>query len=230
MRRGAAALVLALAGAAAAAGPTAHADAPARAAVVDGVAVRFYAPETGGPSRPLFITARTLAFEARLVALEEDPTSKGYAERDLRAALDQHVVEEMLAYRPLDQEPDEATVGRVADIFRQSLAQRTGGEAAFARAADAEGISSSEVEVVLRRKARAALYVERGITPVLFPTDEQLRQVYRTSAHPFRRIPYDQCRDDLARWLAVERTRAAEQTFYQTARDRVTVVLLRPFT
>src|ERR1700735_1356275 len=38
-------------------------------AVLDRVAVRFYAPETGGTSRPRFITERTLSFEARLVAM-----------------------------------------------------------------------------------------------------------------------------------------------------------------
>ena len=56
-------------------GATVHADVPAGPAPItsDAVVVRFHSPETGGAARPRYVTARALAYEARLVALELAP-------------------------------------------------------------------------------------------------------------------------------------------------------------
>ena len=198
----------------------------------DTVVVRFHAPETGGASRPRYVTARTLAFEARLVALE-NATAAGislgdvqgaYDERDVRTALDQIIAEEMLAKLPLDKEPDVATLNRVVDTLREALWQRIGGVAYFDKAALREGIAPTEVDAMLRRRARAAIYIDRAVGNILGPTEEQLHEVYRTTAHPFRAKRFDDCHDELSRWLVAERFRAAETAFLEGARTRVTVV------
>lgn len=229
---------LALAGAVVA--PAAWADGAAATVVTaDTVVVRFHAPETGGASRPRYVTARVLAFEARLVSLENaigagvslagrDPNA--YDDRDVRTALDQIIAEEMLAKLPLDKEPDVATLGRVVDTLREALWQRVGGTANFDRAALHEGIAPGEVDAMLRRRARAAIYIDRAFGNILGPTEEQLREVYRTTAHPFRAKRFDDCKDELSRWLVAERFRAAETAFLEGARTRVTVVYVGPTT
>jgi len=204
----------------------------------DTVVVRFHAPETGGAARPRYVTARSLAFEARLVSLESaiggglsvdaHDAQSTYDERDVRAALDQIIAEEMLAKLPLDKEPDVATLGRVVDTMRQAQQQRVGGAANFEKAALREGIASTEVDAMLRRRARAAIYIDRAVGNILGPTEEQLHDVYRTTAHPFRGKTFEDCHDDLARWLVAERFRAAETAFLEGARTRVTVVYVGP--
>lgn len=79
---------------------------------------------------------------------------------------------------------------------------------------------------MLRRRVRAAWYVDCALTPLLRPTEEQLREVFRTSAHPFKNQPFDTVRPALARWFVEERLRAAETTFLQVARARVRVVVV----
>jgi len=211
--------------------------APAVAVTADTVVVRFHAPETGGASRPRYVTARTLAFEARLVSLEnaigagmslESKDPNAYDDRDVRSALDQIIAEEMLAKLPLDKEPDVATLGRVVDTLREALWQRVGGVANFDKAALHEGIAPVEVDAMLRRRARAAIYIDRAVGNILGPTEEQLREVYRTTAHPFRAQRFDDCKDELSRWLVAERFRAAETAFLEGARTRVTVVYVGP--
>jgi hypothetical protein len=205
--------------------------------VLDRVAVRFYAPETGGPEHPRFIAERTLAFEARLVMLAEgrDGIGDGYQERHVREALDHHVAESMLASlarkllagsapgkRPTDEEL--ATLER--DV-RAALLERLGGEPRVLAAAAAEQLEPAEVEALLKREALAAWYVDRAVLPVLAPADEELREVLRTAANPFRGQPFDQVRPALQRWYVAERLHAAESAFLQSARSRVVVAVAR---
>ncbi|HEX7600432.1 MAG TPA: hypothetical protein VF316_02460, partial [Polyangiaceae bacterium] len=89
-------------------------------------------------------------------------------------------------------------------------------------------IASTEVDAMLRRRARAAIYIDRAVGNILGPTEEQLHDVYRTTAHPFRAKRFDDCHDDLARWLVAERFRAAETAFLEGARTRVTIVYVGP--
>lgn len=208
---------------------------PGAVTTTDTVVVRFHAPETGGAARPRYVTARSLAFEARLVSLENAIGAgisvegrDAYDERDVRSALDQIIAEEMLAKLPLDKEPDVATLSRVVDTLREALRQRVGGVANFEKAALREGIAPAEVDAMLRRRARAAIYIDRAVGNILGPTEEQLREVYRTTAHPFRARHFDDCRDELSRWLVAERFRAAETAFLEGARTRVTVVYVGP--
>ncbi len=202
---------------------SASAEAPADM-MVERVALRFYAPETGGPARPRFVSDRLLAFEARLEALTEDGSSQGYDDRHLRAGMERHISEELLASLPLEHQPDEAEISRIAAQVRAGLAQRVGGEAALMAAANEGGIAPEEVNALLRRRARAAIYLERTATSFLFPTDEQLREVFRTAPHPFRGQKYDAVRGPLSEWYVDERLHLLEGAFLQAARTRVKIL------
>jgi hypothetical protein len=196
-------------------------------AVADRVVVRFYAPETGGVTHPRFVTERVLSFEARLEAMSEEATRAPRVpdERRLKSALDRHVVEEILA--TLD-----ATSGGASDVARLSrevradIEQRSGGENLIWLAAEEEGLLAEEVQEIFTRRARAAAYLDRAVTRFLHPEDEQLREVYRTSQHPFKDRPFEDIRASLSRWWVFERLKALEATFLQTARARVTVVIV----
>jgi len=249
-----------------------RADSSPAAAVVDRVVLRFYAPETGSSSRPRFITERMLAFETRLEAAmdgaslvggppsgpgpettsgTDPPASPGiYQDRYVRAAMEHHIAEEMLASlevqsdgaaeaaKPRDPRgpgnpgeaakpaTDQAELAPLAAAARAALIERVGGADALREAAEAEGILGSEVDAILRRQARAAYYIDREIAPILHPSEEQLREVYRTSAHPYKGKKFETIHEDLERWFVAERLRVAELAFLQSARSRVKIIIV----
>jgi hypothetical protein len=215
----------------------ARADTVQPHAVMERAVVRFYSPETGGAAHPRFVDQRVLAFEARLESMAERPEGigDGYQERHVRAALEHHVGEEMLASlankliggSPPNRRPSEGDLARIGSDLRAALDDRLGGKAQVEAAAAAEQLDEGELEAITRREALAAWYLDRAVSPLLQPTDEQLREVFRTSAHPFRGRPFDEVRAALAGWFVVERVRVAETAFYQGARTRVTVVITR---
>jgi hypothetical protein len=202
---------------------------------VDRVAVRYWSPETGGAALPRFFDDRSLAFEARLAAMAErsEGLGAGYQERHVRDALDHAIGEEMLASLahkllaelPPAKRPTETDLARIQTELGAGSLERLGGRARVDQAAAAEGLDTADVEALLRRQALAAWYIDRAVTPVLEPTDEQLREVFRTSAHPFRGQPFESVRVELARWLVADLVRAAEGAFLQAARSRVKVVI-----
>jgi len=207
----------------------ARADEAAQAdrASVDRIAVRFWSPETGGTSRPRFITERELAFEARLEALGEDSNfgnAGAYQERHVRAATERRVSEELLATLMIEHGTDPRDMPALVTRARAAMVDRVGGPAAFAAAMAAEGIDEGEVGDFLRRQVRAAIYVDRSITPILRPTEEELREVFRTDAHPYKGMKLDDVRERFVRWLVGERLRQAESGFLQAARTRVKIV------
>jgi len=204
--------------------------------VVDRAVVRFLSPETGGAAHPRFVLERTLALEARLESMAENGgNGEGYQERDLRAAMEHDVAEQMLASlaekliaeSPAEKRPGLGEVPRVEAQLGPALVDRLGGQARVDEAAQAEHIDGPELEALVHRAALAAWYLDRAVTPILHPSDEQLRDVYRTSAHPYRGQPYEQAREALARWFVVERVRVAESAFLQSARSRVKIIVTR---
>ncbi len=205
--------------------------------IVDRAVVRFYAPETGGTAHPRFIDERTLAFETRLEALAEGSTqaSDGYPERLVRGALEHHVTEELLsglAHKfidgsPSSKRPDTAELASIGDDLAEAWYERLGGRARVEAAAAAEGLDSTEVDAILARQALAAWYLDRAVMPVLKPSVEQLRDVFRSSAHPYGGRAFEEVRPALARWFVLERVRLAESTFYQAARAHVVMVVTR---
>lgn len=204
------------------------ADAQTRT-LVDRTVVRFYAPETGGSSLPRFVGERVLAFEARLEAMTERTEIEGYADRHVRAALEHDVSEQMLARLgdklvsdlPAERRPKAEDLARESRWVADAIVERLGGRVRVDAAARTEGLDGAEVDALLGRAAAAAWYLDRAVAPLLHPSDEQLRDVYRTSAHPYRAMPFEQARAPLERWFVVERLRVAEAAFLQTARSRV---------
>jgi hypothetical protein len=204
--------------------------------VVDRAVVRFFAPETGGTAHPRFVLERALALEARLEAMAENGgTGEGYKERDLRAALEHDVAEQILASlaekliadSPAGKRPGLDEVPRVEQDLGPALLERLGGRQRVDQAAQSEELEPAEVDALLHRAALAAWYLDRAVTPILHPSDAQLRDVYRTSAHPYRGQPFEQAREGLARWFVVERVRVAEGAFLQSARSHVRIIVTR---
>ncbi|MBX3227780.1 MAG: hypothetical protein KIT84_15595 [Labilithrix sp.] len=194
----------------------------------DRVAVRFVTPETGGAARPRFITERELAFFTRIEALVEQAPleASDYPERYVRAALDRFVARTMLANLMIQRGVEPPDLGRLALEGRSELEQRIGGPNVLLDVMKREGIEEDELLAFLRDQARAAFYVDRTITPILAVSEDALREAHRAMLHPFRGKPFDKVRADLRRWLVVERLRAAETEFLQSARARVRVVTI----
>lgn len=207
-------------------------DSASRATIPDRVAVRFVAPETGGSARPRFLTERELAFFARMegmieqVAIEADV----YPERYVRSATDRLVARAMLAALYIHGGVEPPDLPRLTLEQRAELADRVGGNAVLEEAMEREGITEAELITFLRDQVRAAHYVDRAVTPILPVTEDQLRETFRATLHPFRGGKYEDVKPKLRRWLVTERLRAVELEFLQSARTRIriTPLLVKP--
>lgn len=207
-------------------------DSASRATIPDRVAVRFVAPETGGSARPRFLTERELAFFARMegmieqVAIEADV----YPERYVRSATDRLVARAMLAALYIHGGVEPPDLPRLTLEQRAELADRVGGTAVLEEAMEREGITEAELITFLRDQVRAGYYVDRAITPILPVTEDQLRETFRATLHPFRGGKYEDVKPKLRRWLVAERLRAVELEFLQGARTRIriTPLLVKP--
>lgn len=196
--------------------------------VADRVAVRFIAPETGGAAHPRFFTERELGFFTRIEALfEQSPLGENeYPERYVRTAVDRLVARTMLASLQVQRGIEPPDLNKLALEGRAELEARFGqnGEKVLADLMKREGIEEDELLAFLRDQARATFYVDRTITPILVVSEDALREAYRTTIHPFRNQKFDEARVKLRRWLVVERLRAAETEFLQSARQRVRIM------
>jgi hypothetical protein len=106
-----------------------------------------------------------------------------------------------------------------------SLAQQVGGQALLDEASAAEGIDAREITGLLSRRARASLYLDRMVAPMLTPTDTELRIVHRTTRTPFSARPYEDIAPLFARWYVAQRLNTAVRAFYEGARSRIKVSL-----
>ncbi len=167
------------------------------------------------------------------MAQQREGTGSGYQDREIRDALDHHVAEEMLeslgnqliADSPADKRPSHEELVRVDRDIGAALLERLGGRARVEDAARAEQIDGTEIDRLLARQARAAWYLDRTVAPILHPSQEQLRDVFRSSAHPYRDQRFDDVRGALERWFVIERLRVAELAFLQGARSRVRIII-----
>lgn len=197
--------------------------------IVDRAIARFWAPDTGGVRSPHFIYERVLSFEARLEALSDSIQDSGgepYRDRHLTAALERHVAETVLSSLHIDPEPTESELLLQVRAARARLVERVGGEDVLAQAALAEGIGARDLLEMLRRQARASLYLDRMVAPMLDPTTGELRTLHRTRQNPFRELPFERVEPGLRRWYIAQRLAAAVQGFYQNARSRITMTWL----
>lgn len=200
--------------------------------VVDRAVVTFVASETGGPATPRYVFERQLAFEARIEAMADGaargigPGGEGYTDRHVRAALERHVSETLLASRHIEPEPKPADLSRRTTAARQMLVQRVGGADRLRAAQQAEGIAEREVLRMLRRQARASLYLDLMVEPMLRPSDAELRRVLLTVQTPFRGQSFEDVRPALRRWYVSRRFTAALGGFYQKVRSRLRLAVL----
>jgi hypothetical protein len=198
------------------------------ATLLDRVVVRWSAPETGGPVKPQFIFERELAFESRLEAMSDpDPDPGTYPDRHVRAALDRHIAETLLASLPVTPTPAPREIAARAEAARAILEQRVHGRDRLIAAAAAEGISSDELDALLRRQARASLYLDRMVAPMLEPSPVELRALHRAGATPFKDEDFEKAQPALVRWYVGQKLSQAIETFYLNARSRVTLVMIR---
>jgi len=222
----AAGLALALTMALAMAPGQARAESPAQPVLLDRVVVRWHAPEMGGPARPQFIFERELAFEARVESLADpDPEPGAYHDRHIRGALERHLAESLLASLPVVPPPEPRVIEARAQIAREILEQRVRGRARLQEAAAAEGIGPGELLALFQRQARASLYLDKMIAPMLEPSDLELRDLWRTGTTPFKDQPFDQIVKPLARWYVGQRLMQALDAYFQNARARVVVTV-----
>lgn len=108
-----------------------------------------------------------------------------------------------------------------------AIVERFGGRARIDAAATAEQLDVAEVDALLYRGAFAAWYLDRIIAPILHPSDEQLREVFRTASNPYRGQTFEVVHDALQRWFVIDRVRVAEAAFLQGARSHVHIVMTR---
>jgi hypothetical protein len=196
--------------------------------LVDRTVVRFSAPELGGPRSPRFVSARNLALEARLEALADPDRTPGvpYRERHVSAALERHVAETLLANLRIEPEPTVDELRAQAEAARRLAEERAGGAENLADAARAEGIGQRELVELFQRQARASLYLDRMVAPMLAPSDAELRILFRNERTPFRDAPFETVLPGLRRWYVSTRLQAALAAYYQNARSRLHVVFL----
>ena len=97
---------------------------------------------------------------------------------------------------------------------------------ALAAAARAEGIGERELYSLYERQARASLYLDRMVAPMLAPSDAELRVLFRNERTPFRDAPFDTVLPGLRRWYVSTRLQAALAAYYQNARSRLRMVFL----
>jgi hypothetical protein len=197
--------------------------------LLDRVVVRFDASETGGVAKPNFIFERELAFEARLEALtdpDRGPRSAPYLDRHVRAAMERHVAEQLLSHLAMDPEPTLAEQQERMKGARDMLVARVGGEQNLLDAATAEGIEPADLDALVRREARASLYLDRMVAPMLEPSEAELREVHRSIANPFREQRFDEVAPAFRRWYISERLESALGAFFQNAAARVHLTVL----
>ncbi len=219
-----------LAGAAASSVESLHTLGEAKVVQLERAVVRFVAPEIGGVATPEFIFERELSFEARLEALAdvgyEARAAEAYRERHVVVALERHIAETLLARLPIDPEPPGAALERQTRAARVQLIQAVGGPTALANAERLEGISVSELARILRRRARASLYLDQMVAPMLEPTNSELRAAHRAAPESLRSQPFASVVESVRRWYVGRRLAASASAFYQNARSRLQVTFL----
>lgn len=199
---------------------------PGAPVVVDRVVARWQAPELGGAASPQFVLERQLAFEARLEALASGaPPDAVPDERHVRGALDRLVAETLLSKLPVRPTPAPTEVAKRAEAARLLLEDRVGGKDRLVAAAQAEGIVSEELDALLRRTARASLYLDRMVAPMFDPSEAELREVHGSGRTPYSSRPYREVADLVRRWLIARRVEDALDAYYQRARSRIRMVI-----
>jgi hypothetical protein len=107
-----------------------------------------------------------------------------------------------------------------------NLAIEVRGATAITRAARAEGLEQREVYRLLQRRARASLYLDRMVAPMLSPSEAELQALHTAGRTPFSRLPYPDVATEMRRWYVSRALRQAVQTYYDGARSRITLTVI----
>ena len=192
--------------------------------LVDRVVVRWWSTDRGLVSKPQIIFARELALEARLEAMAggEAPDSV-LTDRYIRAALNRHIAESVLSLLPVDPPPTPEVIAERAGVAGQILESRVGGSERLAKACAIEGFSEDELAGLLRRSARASLYLDRMVAPEVEPTKQELLELQASGTTPYTKDPFDKVEEKLRRWAIARRLNDALDTFFQRSRSKLVV-------
>jgi hypothetical protein len=129
----------------------------------------------------------------------------------------------LLEELPLDPPPRPAEIAERAAQARKALETRVGGLDRLEKAREKERLSADEVDALLRRTARASLYLDRMVAPLLDPTDIELREMHASGKTPFSGERFVDVVDKLRRWVLAQRMAAAVDEFWQNARSRIVI-------
>ncbi len=195
---------------------------------LDRTVVRWATRSAGQDGRPRFISARELAFEARIEAMSEGrKLPQPFNDSHVRAAIQRHVTEEILAELPVDPPPAPRDIGRYAEDARLVIEQQVGGRSQLNLAANAEGITAEELNAMLRRRARATYYLDKMVAPMLQPSESDLREVHRRGDTPYTSAAFEEVEVQVRSWYVTARLRAALDSYYRSVRTKVAIELIR---
>ena len=204
---------------------------PAAAApskVIDRVVARFSDPESGqGGGAIRFVMMRELILDAWLVAYERaapGTTPVGFDDKQLRTAVERHVIEEVLSERLGDTVPANVIVKRT-DEARTALGLLVGtGRVEEALAAASGGVPGGgvvELASILRRRARAEIYLELAISQPAEVGEADLRAAFAKPPVALVGKTFDEAAPALRIFLRSSRLREASQAYYQAVRGRL---------
>lgn len=202
--------------------------------VGDRAVARFSDPEASDQQASLrFVMMRELVIEAWLVAYERAAagTTPTLDDKTLRIALERHVIEAVLGTRALSPAVEARVAKAIEDV---KLAQQlsVGGEAKFneamARATGSDkgsAAAESELAVILRRRARAELYLEVATGQAYEPNEAELRAAH-SKLPMFSKVAYDEVSKPLRAYLRTQRLREGAQAYHQAVRSKLRLEII----
>lgn len=201
--------------------------------VGDRAVARFSDPEASDQQASLrFVMMRELVIEAWLVAYERAPTGTPTVDdKTLRIALERHVIEAVLGTRGLSPMV-EAKVPKALEDVKLSLQIAVGGEArlneALARATGSDkggALAESELATILKRRARAELYLEVATGQGYEPNEAELRAAH-LKIPMFAKVPYDEVSKPVRAYLRTQRLREGAQAYHQAVRSKLRLEII----
>ena len=209
----------------------------ARAAVLDRVVARFSDPESGDAAGGLrFVMMRELILEAWLAAYEKaapGETPTGFDDKDLRNALERHVIEEVLSERlPSSTPASKITAGvdharlalRIAVSDASATSSSAPGRIGEILSKASGGVPSggaAELESILLRRARAEAYLELAVAEPVDVTEGELRAAWAHPPKMLEGMDFEQAVPTLRVLVRAARLREAAQAYYQAVRARL---------
>jgi hypothetical protein len=201
--------------------------------ILDRTVARFHDPEASETAASLrFVMMRELIVEAWLTAYEKTPNSSppNYDDKHLREALERHVIEAVLGDRPLVPSAEKRVETATAEA-RLVATIAVGGETrlkeALERATGIAGGGAVELDSVLRRRARAELYLETAVAQPVQLSDAELRAAYAKAPEILASKPYDEIVPTLRAFVRASRLRDIAQGYYQAVRARLHLAIVQ---